>query len=335
MNKAINATILITLFLPAIVLAQDGTIPISDTTATASQAVNTSRAPTPTASTGSGITTTPTPISRQTPVLTPKLSPTPTETPRPIPATTEDETSNYGLIIGLIAGLSAIGGFFIFKAKTKEKKTDNGRCDSIKELLERKKKELEDFVQKWPEEKIKSLAKEKITDELKKDDDGRKIIETAESLQARHKKIKDAIELLQKRYDLCMLELPSLNKAKALKFKEFKANWILDGTKTSTIRLFDDKDLKAGDDLELIDSDNNKTFAKAKITEVIEKKLDELNDMDLKGHEKWDSHDEMIKSLKEYYGDKVNKDTPAKIIKFKLKDKKSDQDKKQLNKIVD
>lgn len=42
---------------------------------------------------------------------------------------------------------------------------------------------------------------------------------------------------------------------KTLKFKSFKARWILDGVKTSTMRLFDDKDLQIGDQLALTNSD--------------------------------------------------------------------------------
>ncbi len=48
--------------------------------------------------------------------------------------------------------------------------------------------------------------------------------------------------MLQKRYDLCILELPSVGKAKTLKFKGFKAQYIMEGEKTATMRLFDDKD---------------------------------------------------------------------------------------------
>ena len=105
---------------------------------------------------------------------------------------------------------------------------------------------------------------------------------------------------------------------KKLKFKSFKAQWILDGTKTSTMRLFDDKDLRVGDDLELEDSDTGKIFVHAVITEVIEKKLGEIDDVDLDGHEKWDSHVEMLASLRKYYGDNVNEDTPVKVVRFKL-----------------
>ncbi|MBX4190281.1 ASCH domain-containing protein [Candidatus Parcubacteria bacterium] len=105
---------------------------------------------------------------------------------------------------------------------------------------------------------------------------------------------------------------------KKIKFKDFKAKWILEGVKTSTMRLFDDKDLKEGDELELINSDSGEVFSSALITEVAHKKLGDVEDVDLDGHEKWESKDEMLQSLKNYYGDRVNLDTIVKIVKFKL-----------------
>ncbi len=105
---------------------------------------------------------------------------------------------------------------------------------------------------------------------------------------------------------------------KKLKFKGFKAQWILEGTKTSTMRLFDDKDLRVGDELELENSDESKIFSNAIITEIIEKRLGDIDDIDLDGHEKWDSRDEMMESLRKYYGDKVSDDTPVKVVRFKL-----------------
>ena len=107
---------------------------------------------------------------------------------------------------------------------------------------------------------------------------------------------------------------------KTLKFKDFKAKWIIDGSKTATMRLFDDKDLKVGDDLELINSDDGNVFAKAVIMDVINKKLAEVDDVDLDGHEKWNNKEEMLESLKKYYGDRVNLDTIVKIIRFNLSD---------------
>jgi hypothetical protein len=105
---------------------------------------------------------------------------------------------------------------------------------------------------------------------------------------------------------------------KTLKFKGFKAQWILDGTKTATMRLFDDKDLQVGDELELINSDSGKIFSKAVITEILYKKVVEVEDVDLEGHEKWDSREEMFDSLRKYYGDKVDSNTEVKIVRFKL-----------------
>ena len=94
---------------------------------------------------------------------------------------------------------------------------------------------------------------------------------------------------------------------KTLKFKGFKAQWILDNKKTATMRLFDDKNLSAGDELELVNSDTNDIFAYAKISEVIEKKLKELTESDFKGHEKWRNNKEMYEGFRKYYGDRVYK----------------------------
>lgn len=105
---------------------------------------------------------------------------------------------------------------------------------------------------------------------------------------------------------------------KTLKFKDFKAKWILEGVKTATMRLFDDKDLQKGDELALVNSDSGEVFSRAMITEVVYKKFKEIDDVDLDGHEKWNSRDDMLRSLKKYYGDKVDEDTMVKVIKFEL-----------------
>ena len=107
---------------------------------------------------------------------------------------------------------------------------------------------------------------------------------------------------------------------KTLKFKGFKAQWILENKKTATMRLFDDKKLSAGDELELINSDNNDIFAYAKIFEVIEKKLRELTESDFKGHERWRNNEEMYEGFRKYYGDRVTPDTIVKIIRFATHD---------------
>lgn len=103
---------------------------------------------------------------------------------------------------------------------------------------------------------------------------------------------------------------------KTLKFRNFKAEMILRGEKTASLRLFDDKNLTTGDELELINFDTGKQFASAKIIEVIEKKLGEINDNDLVGHEPLDGG--ILQSLKKYYDDRITLETCAKIVRFKL-----------------
>lgn len=105
---------------------------------------------------------------------------------------------------------------------------------------------------------------------------------------------------------------------KTLKFKNHLVQKILDGTKTVTWRLFDDKDLQVGDRLEFINSDSGEKFADAEITNIQEKKLGKIEDSDFEGNEEYISQEEMIKRYKEYYGEKVNVKTIVKIIKFKL-----------------
>lgn len=104
---------------------------------------------------------------------------------------------------------------------------------------------------------------------------------------------------------------------KTLKFKHNFVKEILEGRKTTTWRLFDDKDLQINDELELIDSGNRGSFGKAKIIYVVEKTIQDLTDEELKNHE-YENRDKMIESHRKYYGDKVNLDTVVKIITFKL-----------------
>lgn len=106
---------------------------------------------------------------------------------------------------------------------------------------------------------------------------------------------------------------------KTLKFKDYLASKILDGSKVITWRLFDDKDLQAGDKLSLVNKDTGKEFAKAVIVNVRTKKLGEVTESDFEaGHEKYQSQEDMIKEFKSYYGETVNLDTEIKIIRFDL-----------------
>ncbi|QQG46261.1 MAG: ASCH domain-containing protein [Candidatus Niyogibacteria bacterium] len=105
---------------------------------------------------------------------------------------------------------------------------------------------------------------------------------------------------------------------KTLKFRHNLVQKVLDGSKTVTWRLFDDKNIQVGDQIELIDWESGGKFAEAKITGVREKKLGEIEEKDFEGHEKYQSNEEMLEHYKKYYEEKVDMNTEVKIIDFKL-----------------
>ena len=105
---------------------------------------------------------------------------------------------------------------------------------------------------------------------------------------------------------------------KTLKFENKLAELILGGKKDMTWRFFDDKDLQNGDELILINRGTGDEFARAKIIKIREKEFKNVDEADFGGHEKYNDNDEMFKTYKGYYGDKLTWETPVKIIKFVL-----------------
>lgn len=108
---------------------------------------------------------------------------------------------------------------------------------------------------------------------------------------------------------------------KPLKFNSDLVDKILTGEKTSTWRLFDDKDLQIGDELEFINKETFKTFGNGKIISLKIKTLSTLDEEDWVGHARYDSDEEMYAYFRKFYGDKVNKDTEVKIINFEFRKK--------------
>ncbi|MBP9821509.1 MAG: ASCH domain-containing protein [Candidatus Pacebacteria bacterium] len=103
---------------------------------------------------------------------------------------------------------------------------------------------------------------------------------------------------------------------KTLKFKDHLVQQILDGTKTTTWRLFDDKDLKIGDELSFLNADTGAEFAHAKITDITER---ELKNIDPITYQKtYTNLNEMIEHYHGFYGDRVNENSLMKMITFKL-----------------
>ena len=105
---------------------------------------------------------------------------------------------------------------------------------------------------------------------------------------------------------------------KSLKFQPQLAEQIRQGTKTSTWRLFDDKNLQPNDVVDLLENGVEKPFALARITQMSVKTLGSLEENDFIGHERYASEEEMYANYRKYYGPEVGPDTIVKILWFEL-----------------
>lgn len=105
---------------------------------------------------------------------------------------------------------------------------------------------------------------------------------------------------------------------KTLKFRKILSKLILNGKKNSTWRLFDDKELSVGDIISFIIWETKEEFAKVKLIGVKETTFGELTSEDWEGHETFFSEEEMYRTYSNYYSRQVDKNSPVKIIKFKI-----------------
>lgn len=179
-------------------------------------------------------TATPTPIPTPTPTVTSTLQPTSAASPSPKPSkltsspaamppqnnTAQNAENNHGVLYTILAafGLAVLvyGVFRLFKQNTKQKNDDrnekeNQKCDSIKELLDQKIKEMEESVKNWPKEKIEKMIKEYAVNKFLNEQE-KALLKQAESAKEKYDKLKEAIEMLQGKYDLCKLKMTSSEK---------------------------------------------------------------------------------------------------------------------------
>ncbi len=160
MNKYVLILIsAIYVVLPSYVRAQGGSVPVQATAAPVTTSAARTVAPTPT------FTPKPTPSATPTPTVSAGLAPSPA-----VSTTSNSSETDWSLIeivAVIVAGVLGIFGIKIIRKGHPNQKQDNNRCNGIKDLLEQKKKELEDFIRNWPEEKIKAMAQEKIVGKLK------------------------------------------------------------------------------------------------------------------------------------------------------------------------
>lgn len=109
---------------------------------------------------------------------------------------------------------------------------------------------------------------------------------------------------------------------KTLKIDHELADLVINGSKRTTFRLFDDKQLSVGDEIQFIDkvdpddSGTWKVVGNGIIESVVEKRISALTPDDYAGHESYKDINEFITTFQGYYGPMVTVDTPVKIIKF-------------------
>lgn len=105
---------------------------------------------------------------------------------------------------------------------------------------------------------------------------------------------------------------------KRLRFYGNLPELILEGSKTSTWRINDEKGIKVDDALSLCRGEDYTEFAKAKVMHVTVTTFGNLSKEDKEGHEEFNSEAEMYEIYSGYYGFPVGPETELKIIKFKL-----------------
>jgi len=111
---------------------------------------------------------------------------------------------------------------------------------------------------------------------------------------------------------------------KKLKLDHALAELIKTGQKTSTWRLFDDKDISVNDEVLLVDKvdpkrpDTWRVIGTARIDRVTERRLADITDNDLSEGEAFASRQDMMATYRRYYGPNVTWQTPVKMIHFEF-----------------
>lgn len=93
---------------------------------------------------------------------------------------------------------------------------------------------------------------------------------------------------------------------------------VLDGSKTVTWRLFDDKNISVGNVLQCVHQYTRRPFAEIIVISVIVKKLKYINDTDRLGHENVGDFRDILNKYQKYYSVDLTGDEEVKIIRFKL-----------------
>ncbi|MFC1697677.1 ASCH domain-containing protein [Nanoarchaeota archaeon] len=102
---------------------------------------------------------------------------------------------------------------------------------------------------------------------------------------------------------------------KMLKFADPLPEMIMDGSKDTTWRIDDDKNISIDDHLSCCYV-NGKEFAQAYVEWVKMTRFGLLTDDDKEGHEPFDSDEEMYATYSRYYNKEVTPSTKLKVVRY-------------------
>jgi hypothetical protein len=112
--------------------------------------------------------------------------------------------------------------------------------------------------------------------------------------------------------------MSSVPPIKRLKFAPHLIPLIRGGFKTVTWRLWDDKNLAAGDQVEFVDASSLDRVGLAELTKVYTKTFAALDDADWQGHERFRDDADMFQHYTRYYGRTVDIQTPVTVVHFTM-----------------
>ena len=88
---------------------------------------------------------------------------------------------------------------------------------------------------------------------------------------------------------------------KYLRFDHDHAKSVINGHKTKTFRFDDEKDLRAGDIIDLIDKKYDMPFAEAEVISAEEERIKDLTEEDLHGQDNFQTVKDLINALARSY----------------------------------
>ncbi len=103
---------------------------------------------------------------------------------------------------------------------------------------------------------------------------------------------------------------------KTLKFRPELIELMRKGEKTVTWRLFDDKDLREGDAVQLVNWESGESAGTARLSSVRTLTLSDAWQHDPAGHETYPDAATMLATYRSYYGDRVALTTEVKVIRL-------------------